>query len=320
MRIRVLLLAGVGVGCGRFSFTDHPDAAPDMKAPRAPLAWHAETTPVTDKLFDVWGSSATDLYAAGNGGALIHSTGDDTWTATATGGTPLYGIGGSSASDMIVVGNQTAGMGMAILRPDGSGGFRQDINTLPQVLNDGHAASPTSMWVAGYGGQIAHSIGDGTWTIEPSGTSATLFTIWASGPNDLYVSGDAGTILHSTGDGTWTAQATGTQTKLIGIGGSSATDIYAVGYSGKILHSTGNGVWTPQDANVAFDLFYVFSIDDFTIACGVGNTALTSDGDGTWTQQQLPVASTQICDGIWGSSPDDIHLAMEMGVILRGTR
>jgi hypothetical protein len=319
MRIALLLLAA-GAGCGRFSFADQLDATTDTKEPRAPLVWHAETTPVTDKLYDVWGSSATDLYAVGNGGAFLRSSGDDNWTTTFVGGTPLYGIGGSSASDVIFVGNQTAGMGMVILRPDGSGGFRQDVNTLPQALNDGYAASPTSLWAIGYGGQIAHSIGDGTWTLESSGTTATLFTLWASGPNDLYVCGDAGTILHSTGDGTWSAQTSGTQAKLIGIGGSSANDIYAVGYSGKVLHSTGNGVWTPQDANASFDLFFVFSVDAFTIACGVGNTVLTSEGEGTWTQQQLPVPATQICDGIWAATPDDIHLALDGGTILHGTR
>ncbi|HUS28755.1 MAG TPA: hypothetical protein VMZ53_09600 [Kofleriaceae bacterium] len=317
MRIAALLLVA---GCGRFSFGDRPDAAVDVKPPRPPLVWHAETTPVTDKLFDIWGSSATDIYAVGNGSALLHSTGNDTWTLeNVPVTTALYGVGATTASDVIVAGNATPS-GMAILRPNGAGGWQQEPNTLPQVLNDGYVASPTNMWVIGYGGLIAHSNGDGSWTSESTGTSATLFTWWASGPNDFYVVGDAGTLLRSTGDGTWTPQSTGTQAKLVGVGGSSANDVWAVGYSGKILHSTGNGVWTAQDANVGFDLYNVFTVDGFVLACGVGNTVITSEGDGVWTQQQLPVPSTQICDGAWGPTADDIHLALDGGVILRGTR
>ena len=62
----------------------------------------------------VWGSSATDVYAVGSSGTILHFDGN-AWQAIPSGTTAtLYGVGGSSATDVYVTGDGT------ILHYDGS--------------------------------------------------------------------------------------------------------------------------------------------------------------------------------------------------------
>src|SRR5262249_36940442 len=51
----------------------------------------------------VWGSSATDVYAVGDSGAVYHSKGDANWVYRTTSSNPLYGVWGSSATDVYAV-------------------------------------------------------------------------------------------------------------------------------------------------------------------------------------------------------------------------
>ena len=55
----------------------------------------------------VWGSSASDVYAVGSGGKILHSTGLNNWSLSPSGTIAhLYGVWGSSASNVFAVGYQ----------------------------------------------------------------------------------------------------------------------------------------------------------------------------------------------------------------------
>jgi hypothetical protein len=57
---------------------------------------------VTDDLFAVWGTSASDVYAAGRRGVILHYDGK-AWTKMASGTTKgLYAIGGEGAQNSTV--------------------------------------------------------------------------------------------------------------------------------------------------------------------------------------------------------------------------
>jgi hypothetical protein len=62
-------------------------------------------------------------------------------------------------------------------------------------------SGPNDVYVATGGdffttGDILHSDGSGTWTLERSGEKPALYAIWGSGPGDVYAVGAHGTILH----------------------------------------------------------------------------------------------------------------------------
>jgi hypothetical protein len=60
---------------------------------------------VTDHLLDVWGSGASDIYAVGYNGRILHSTGNGDWTPLVSGTAHhLRGVWGRGPDDVFAVG------------------------------------------------------------------------------------------------------------------------------------------------------------------------------------------------------------------------
>jgi hypothetical protein len=57
----------------------------------------------TDWHYAVWGSSETDVYVA-SGGVILYSAGDTHWTIQTQGTTVFHGFAGRSATDIYAVG------------------------------------------------------------------------------------------------------------------------------------------------------------------------------------------------------------------------
>jgi photosystem II stability/assembly factor-like uncharacterized protein len=67
--------------------------------------WTRETVPGdTTSITAMWGSTASDVYAVGKQGAILHSTGSGTWQVQRTASAGLSGVWGSSATDVYAVG------------------------------------------------------------------------------------------------------------------------------------------------------------------------------------------------------------------------
>ncbi len=77
--------------------------------------WSAPKYISTQLLLGIWGSAATDVYIVGSAGTVLHSTGDGKWIPRHPGTkADLTGVWGHSASDVLV-----AGRGGLLLRHDG---------------------------------------------------------------------------------------------------------------------------------------------------------------------------------------------------------
>jgi photosystem II stability/assembly factor-like uncharacterized protein len=62
----------------------------------------------TTDLYGVWGSSPSNVFAVGDSGAMLHYDGS-AWSAMSSGTTTdLYGIWGSSPSNVFAVGDSGA--------------------------------------------------------------------------------------------------------------------------------------------------------------------------------------------------------------------
>jgi hypothetical protein len=165
------------------------------------------------ELSDVWGSSATDVYAVGNYRAfdnpgadravILHYNGQEWSEVVREPDVEFRRIWGSSPTDVYVTGN---------------------------ALVAGEASRDRGA------GVLWHFDGSG-WSTVPSPTTAPLGAIWGSSPTDVYLLGGAqgtsGTIWHFDGTA-WTPINTG-GVGLLDIWGSSATDVFAVGENGTIF-------------------------------------------------------------------------------------
>jgi len=260
-------------------------------------AWSAEVSGVFgDDLNAVWGSSATDVYAVGGNGTIVHSKGDGVWTTQpsqfAIGS--FLGVWGSGATQVYAVTDagyicSSVGTGTwscstvaqdltAVCGPAAEsyyyvvsqlGVITRVTGPMSQVSEEdtGGAfgffgiwgSSATDVYAAADDGQIFHSTGTGTWTSEPGGQMGAGGTVWGSSAADVYAAG--GTVLyHSSGGGTWTIAPTPTSVTvtLSGVWGSAASDVYVVGDRGTVLHTTGAGAYTTEVTASSSNLFAVW--------------------------------------------------------------
>ena len=209
-------------------------------------------------IYDMWGSSATDVFAVGLlvlgigywQPYVLHYDGKD-WVRMSLPPeesvyvTP-YAVWGSSGSDVYAVG--------VYLPPDAGPGEERGViahydgHQWTEVLREPNlgfdhiwGSSATDVYATGSSGNypgvgaIWHFDGH-RWSALTSPTSVRLGAVWETSPSNLFVLADDHTIWQFDG-ATWKPAYT-SATALYAIWGSSATDAFAVGENGTILHGT----------------------------------------------------------------------------------
>jgi hypothetical protein len=165
--------------------------------------WTQQGTATAGMTTSVWGSSATDLYAAGGdkmGPHIFHSTGDGNWseqTTTATSGfSCIFGTGKND----IYAGNSIG----EIWHSTGDGTWTKQA-TFMQSIEDISGSGPTDLWAtgettgAGAPSGILQSSGNGTWTTVAKPASFGFFEgrgIFALAPDNVYVVGTNEGVIH----------------------------------------------------------------------------------------------------------------------------
>ena len=185
-------------------------------------SWYAAPLPDgVDVLWWCWVDDAGQPWAVGESASIVRRDPDGAWRsqesgrAVATGAT-LFGVWGTSATDVWVVGGLPTGVGV------------------PAV--------------------IAHFDG-ASWSSEEPGVGAgvSLFKVWGAAPDDVWAVGNRGTILHRVGGAAWSSVPPVVDDRLIAVWGRAADDVYAVGGDGTgvILRWDGDAwaIWsTPPEA------------------------------------------------------------------------
>ena len=207
-----------------------------LHAPTLLGGWSQETSNVSVTLFAIW-RVGTDLYAVGDGGVVIHSTGGGTWTALASPTSDSL-LAASGLSDSIVVAVGAGGIGALYNGTSWTSdqtGVSKDLRSIA-VIGDSQVHNA---WAVGDGGLILHSTsaGTGTWTAQTSGTVQSLFGIAVDSTGNPVTVGAAGTILHANG-GAWYTMSGPTHADLraVASGRAAAGEYWAVGSCGAILH------------------------------------------------------------------------------------
>lgn len=301
--------------------------------PTAEIVWTAETSGTTERLLEVWGSSSTDIYAAGDGAALLRSDGN-TWALQAQSVLPpdfefrgLSGLPGLSHD--VIAGGASATSGIGIFHFNGTDWAR--LGGFPPTSNTHGAVRGLS---EGYFGLIVGNQEDLRGKIWRATPVNTIGVEWGGADNTALV-GAWGTsfdgtgfavgadqrILHDDNDGSgWVQQHLSPGgPSLQSVWGTAVDDVFAVGEGGVILHYDGSS-WSPQASGTAADLFEV-SGSSSTDVYAVGRGSLVLHYDGTdWTPVDVGVLA-EVFFGVW-VSPDgnSVYIVGTDGVIVSGRR
>ena len=166
--------------------------------------------PHGNALLGVWGSSATDVWAVGDAGTIVHW--DGSGYSIVQKGYGLRSVWGIAANDVWAVGYSGT-----ILHWDGSAW-----SSVPGGgtiwLQRVWGVAANDAWAVGYGGTILHWDGS-AWSSVASGTTSNLYGVWGSGAADVWAVGASGTILHWDGSA-WSSVASGTTNPLFAVWGT----------------------------------------------------------------------------------------------------
>lgn len=260
----------------------------DIESQRSAMIWHhdgySSSVPphpaLTGSLVDVWGSSPSNVFAAGLGGVVLHYDGrsGDTWSQISV---PLpyqtcdfqglWGIDATAVYATCILPSRSV-----ILRYDGAAWT--ELHAIDGVeLRSISGTAPDDIVVVGSGGTIVHHDG-ATWSVIASPTQNDLLDVWAIDSSDIWAVGRSDTALRY--DGTqWslvTSPTAGTDDLLRSVWASSSDDVFIVTHFGRILHHDGSDL-TVMNAPLGGTLRSVVgaSADDIF---AVGMTALHYDG------------------------------------------
>ena len=269
----------------------------------------------TRNLYSIW-ASGTDLYAVGEGGIILHSSGGS-WSSESSSPsvtTDLYDVT-SSGGNLFAVG----AAGVILKRNTGAFWTKETSNTVRDL--HGLVGTPSGdVYAVGNNATVVRYTG-GTWTASTDGllnnsnlnaiaTGATgsplyitsgsgdIFSLSAGTYTRLYQTnqadlrgiavssfgiiavgqqGTVGTILRSTTGTTWTAEAINSQNALNAVAAGSA-EVIAVGESGAMQRYDGNP-WTPLSSGLTSQLRAVHGVDaQHAWAVGLSGTLFQWNG------------------------------------------
>jgi hypothetical protein len=281
----------------------------ESAVPPPELTWKLESAYPANQL---WGSSESDIYGAGDLGYVEHSVGDGQWKKqTSDTGANLKGVWGSGPADIYVAADANF-----VMHSAGDGSWKHEAFSAGTTFAGVWGSGPSDVYA--FKGGYYHATGGGMWSAKPTPVSASepIVAMWGSSPTNVYAAGGITHVYHSKGDGTeWAAQEPG-GTTFIGISGSGSTDIYVVSFT-QLFHSAGDGKWAEQ--NVPREnpnlLASVFALSASAAYVGSNGTLFRSGGDGKWVPQVVdPAKPKLLITGIWATSPTNLYLATSFGI------
>jgi hypothetical protein len=215
---------------------------------RNAAGWAAVPSGTSEDLFDVWGSSPTDVWAVGAGGTRVRGNGTQLTAQQVPVSSTLLGISGTSASDVWTVTDKNGvlrfdGASWSVVEADGS---VTDGNGFARIWAQPGGATPKAYvsrsTLAGNFKYVVDACTASGCSVDLT-VGEQLFGVWGFG-SEVWAVGDGGTGLAAVhhGPGSWTTTKLDAE-RFTGIGGSSASDIWVVG-EGELYHFDGVD-WTP---------------------------------------------------------------------------
>ncbi len=296
--------------------------------------WSYMDTPVADGIwkysiiYDIWGTSPTELYAVGwgsdNGSAFdifLKNSGGSTWTEDTSypGSVPLLpeSVTGFSQGDVYIGGSE----GVYRLKNGTWGNWDQILSGTTSYNAEAWSrkiwgTSNASVWfVGGDGnGSLIHYNGDTSSTLSTISISrfSASTGIFGTSDTDFFISGQEGMILHVAG-GAVSSMTMIPHAPVRDVCGSSITSLYAVGDGGGIFSYDGLD-WKPMASPSNNDLYAVCGTGSSLFATGAKGTVLYYDGS-TWST--VLSGTSEDLSAVWCLGTNSAYVVGNNGTILQ---
>jgi hypothetical protein len=217
------------------------------------VAFSPQTSGTTNNLFQVWYAGNNELFVAGAGGTILHTTnGGASWQSQKSNTTQdLEAVWGSGPNDVYVVGTAAT-----VLHSTNGGATWSKLSVSVSVGNglwDVWGSGANDVYIVGDKGTVLHG-NAASFTPVNVGVSSYINDVWGSSASDVYLFGGGGLIMHGSASGGFTKQPSGSTTDVIlyGWGSADGSDVWvnsqnSAGTVNNILHSGNHGAsWTNQ--------------------------------------------------------------------------
>ncbi len=274
--------------------------------------WAQEESGITGQIEGIWGTSATDVFAAAHGGLVLHYDGT-TWSTVFQDISYLnMDVWGSSATDVYVVGHAAK-----VVHYDGTF-WNLMTSGMSDMLSAVWGASPNDIFAVSWDGTFVHFDG-ASWSPMNAETVQGYLGTWGTSASDVYAVGWM-SALHYDGTSWNDISSAGITGHLEDVWATSPTNVYAGGadnvfrYDGatwtRILLAAPawiNAVWGSSEGDIYF-----------AGADTLGNAAVLHY-DGTWWRlMRSPIP--HVLGSIWGAPTGEVFATGGGGTILRGYR
>jgi photosystem II stability/assembly factor-like uncharacterized protein len=295
------------------------------------LDWVVKPKYVSENLYSVWGSSASDVWMVGWNGTILHHDGSS-WSTPASPTTHgIETVFGTSASNI-----WAGGYPGFLLHNDGQ---KWSKLSSPHVDSNPRSiwidSTGNKMWIVGGIAGVFYSDNKGaTWTQESWKASGMPLAISGTSAADVWAVGQDGSVSHRGATGSWTPSTItvgGKKPYFHDVWGSSPSDYWASASTGDaeipfLVHYDGSSWSTKSSGSSCPGTLYAIwgssASNVFAVGGGSGVPGVPGSGcssivhfDGAkW--YEISTGIKERLFGVWGFSPTDVWAVGDSGTIL----
>ena len=281
--------------------------------------------PQGNGLSATWGSSASDVWAVGGAGTIIHYDGSKWSMVRSPTNNALYAIWGSSANNVFAVGDRGT-----VLRFDGSTWSQISLGTDGAQVAQLYGVwgfDSSEVWFVGNhltaGAALLKWDGSQvTRLTPPSGVSSGLRGIWGTSKSSVYAAGETGTWLKWDGTA-WTKFGPVMSASWSAITGTSESSIFLASHLGLIYRWNGTAlVNVPIASSTSINALWsdgtsVFAGGDIrypTLGDPTKREGMLLKWDGTTFSRITNTPKVHIY-GLWGATGGKVFFAGAAGTM-----
>lgn len=256
--------------------------------------WTVLSTPDNQGIKAVWGTASNNMFAASYTGVLRNNGGSWAHVAAAR-WRSMNDVVGLSASNVWAVGDNGMmlhfdGSTWSGWRFNGTTVAPYNLSTwaLPGPKYHLRTLWTMSPFIVAAGDSGTALYHDGTqWVQVETGITANITDVWGSSPSDVYGTTSDGRLWHWDGAGVWKVTTVQSPTALNAVWGTSSSNIYTVGDGGVVYRYNGS-TWQSIRLPTRNNLYAVWGTSANNVFVGgAGNALYRWDGT-SWTAEKLP--------------------------------